>query len=72
VERVGREVDRGELLVGDLDLLRVLALVESRVNLQAGAGRCRCDRVDDDGVADQRPTAPGLADVAEQPVLDLG
>ncbi len=72
MEGIWSQVDGGELLVGDLDLLGIVALVEARVDLQALAGRGRRDRVDDDLVADQGPPAPVLADVAEQPVLDLG
>ncbi len=71
MERLACEVDGSELVVSDLDLLGVVALIEPRVDLQAGVGCGRCDRVDHDCVADQRTSAPGLADVTEEPVLNL-
>jgi hypothetical protein len=43
---VAGDVDRGELGVGDLDL-GVFVVVEAGVDVQAGAGGGRGDRVDD-------------------------
>jgi len=38
---------------------------------QSGLGRCRADQFDDGEAIGQRPAAPVLGDVTEQPVLDL-
>jgi hypothetical protein len=55
VEVVAAQVDGGELLVGDLDALGIVALVELGVDAQPGVGRRCGDRVDDDLVADYLP-----------------
>jgi hypothetical protein len=44
---VAGEVDGLDLVVGDADFVGVAAVVESCVDLQAGAGRGRGDQVDD-------------------------
>jgi len=73
VEWVSGDVHGGQLGVGDFDRGRVVAaVVELGVDLQAGVG-CRLgDRVDDDLVADQWPTAPVFGDEAPEAVFDLG
>ena len=71
MELVTGQVDGGKLGVADLDLLGVVVFVELGVDLQACAGGRCGDRVDHDLVAGQRASAPGLGDVAEQPMLDL-
>ena len=70
MERVVGDVDGSELLVGDFDL-GVLVVVEAGVDLQAGAGARRGDRVDDHLVGGQGPAAPVLGDEAEQAVFDF-
>ena len=47
MELVAGEVDGGELLVGDDELLWVVALVEAGVDREAGAGGGGGDQVDD-------------------------
>src|SRR3974390_921616 len=71
VELIAGDVDCGELGVGDLDPLLILTGVQTRIDLQAGAGRGLADQVDDHREALQRPSAPVHADVAEQAVLDF-
>src|SRR4051812_32649867 len=71
MERVPGEVDARELLVGDLDSSLVGAVIELRVELEAGAGRGGGDEVDDDLERLKRLAAPVEADQAEHAVLDL-
>ena len=59
------------MLAGDLGARGVAVLVQDREGGQPGSGRDVADGVDDDVVAGQGPSAPGEADLAEQPVLDL-
>jgi hypothetical protein len=72
VEVVPMEVDLGDLGVADLDPLGVVGLVETGIDLQAGAGGRASDQVDDRGIVDQRLAAPVVANEAEQAMLDLG
>jgi len=65
VELVAVQVDGGELSVGDVDALGVVALIKL-------FGGRRGDRVDDDLVADERAPPPVLCDEAPEAVLDLG
>ena len=71
MELVAGDVHGGKLLVGDLDPFLVVAGVQARVDLQAGAGRGRADQVDDHLQALKRPSAPVEADVAEHAMLDF-
>src|SRR5437870_3787657 len=71
VELVARDVERVELGFCDADLGGVGALVEAGVDLQAGAGRCCGDEVDDRLQGDQRLASPVHRDEREQAVLDL-
>jgi hypothetical protein len=71
VEVVALGLDGGELGVGDLDLVGVVALIELRVDLEPGAGGGRGDQVDDRLERDEWAPAPVLGDEAEQAVLDL-
>jgi hypothetical protein len=57
--------------IADFDALSVGARVERAVDFQAGLGRCRADQFDGGEAIGQRPAAPVLGDVTEQPVLDL-
>jgi len=72
VERVWLEVDGGDLLVGDVELVWVGVLVQAGVDLEAGVGGRCGDEVDDGFVGDEGLPAPVLADVTEQAVLGLG
>jgi len=72
VEAVGGEGHGGELFVGDLDAGGVVALIETGVDLEAGAGGGVGDQVDDDLVAGEGPASPVDGDGGEQSVLDLG
>ena len=70
-----------ELITGDveafhcgfanLDALLVAACVERTRNFQTGLGRRRANQLDHGKAIRERPAAPVLRDVAEQPVLDL-
>jgi hypothetical protein len=71
MELVSGDVDGGDLLVCDFDLLGVGGFVESGVDVQAGVGCGRGDQLDDDLVAGEWLAAPVEADEAEQSVLDL-
>src|SRR5450755_1476601 len=71
MELVAFDVHGGKLLVDDLDPFLVVAGVQARVDLQAGAGRGRADQVDDHLQALKRPSAPVEADVAEHAMLDF-
>jgi hypothetical protein len=55
----------------DLDALLVGAGVECALDFQTGLGRRRTDQLDHGKAIRERPAAPDLRDVAEQPVLDL-
>ena len=68
---VGLDVDRLELLLGDLLPEGVLPLVESCANDESSAVGGIRDQVHDRLVGAQRPTAPVDRDEREQTVLDL-
>src|ERR1035441_5321662 len=71
VELVADDVHRSELRIRDFDAFGVLAGVQTRVDLQSGAGGGRADQVDDHLQALQRLAAPVQADVREHTVLDF-
>ena len=71
MECVALDVEGLHLGIADFDALLVGARVERAVDLQSGLGRCRADQFDDGEAIGQRPAAPVLGDVTEQPVLDL-
>jgi hypothetical protein len=60
------------LLVADLDSLRVLGVIDFGAHGQAGAGGGRGDQVDHDLMTGQGLAAPVGGDAGEQPVLELG
>jgi hypothetical protein len=68
----GAGVQVTDLLVADLDSLRVFGVVEFGVHGQPAAGGGRGDQVDRDLVALQGLTTPVRRDVGLQPVLNLG
>ena len=65
------DVDGRHLGVGDSDALLVEGLVDLAAHGEAGLCGRRRDQVDDDTIADERLSAPVLADVREEAVLDL-
>jgi len=71
MERVPRDIECGDLRVADLDAFRVAARVQLASHRQAGCGRGGRDQLDHCLAAGQRPSSPGLGDVAEQSVFDL-
>ena len=60
-----------EWVAADLQAGRVGVLVPDGTDGEPGRGRDGADGGDDDVVAGQGAAAPGQADLAEQPVLDL-
>jgi len=71
VKPVTLQSDRGNIFVGNLDPLWVLAGIEFGADSQPGFGGGRRNEVDDHLVTDQRFAAPVLADEGKQPMLDL-
>ena len=67
---VGSDVDRVDLLVGDVDSGLVLLAVELGGDDQTGAGGCGCDVVADECEGLERAAGPVAADFAEQAMLD--
>lgn len=68
---VAREPERLHLVLRDLDAERVLALIESGADLEAGRGGGVGDEVDDRFVAHKRAAPPVLGDPREHAVLNL-
>ena len=60
-----------EFIVGYLDAFWVRIGIQLRSHLQALLGRCCCDQVDDDLMADQGLAPPVEADVREQSMFDF-
>jgi hypothetical protein len=60
-----------DLGFADLDALLVAAGIECALDFQTGLGCRRTDQLDHGKAIRQRPAAPVLRDVTEQPVLDL-
>ena len=71
MERIADDVEAFHLGLADLDPHFIGARVERTFDLQPSLGRCRPDQFDDGEAIGQRPAAPVLGDVTEQPVLDL-
>ena len=71
VEFVAPDLHLFEFLIGDSDSSRVIVGIQFRVNLKASCGGGAGDQADDRFEASQGLTAPVLADVGEQPMLDL-
>src|SRR5271165_2050254 len=69
MERVTGDVETVHLSSADLDAFVVGAGVERALDPQTGLGRRRADQLDDGKAIGERPAAPALGDVAEQPVL---
>ena len=71
MELITGDVDAFHLGFADLDAFLVAACVECALDFQAGLGRRRADQLDYGKAIRERPAAPVLRDMAEQPVLDL-
>ncbi len=71
MERITGDVETVHLGSADLDAFLVGAGVERALDPQTGLGRRRADQLDDGKAIGERPAAPVLGDVAEQPVLNL-
>ena len=71
MELITGDVDAFHLGFAHLDALLVAAGVERALDFQAGLGGRRTDQLDHGKAIRERPAAPVLRDVAEQPVLDL-
>ena len=71
MERIALDIDAGHLVVADLDRLGVDAAVEFASNDQTGLGGRGGDQLHHRQLAGQWCAAPGLSDMAEQPVLYL-
>src|ERR1700739_1098793 len=65
------EIDRGHLLIRNLDGLRIAIGVQLAPDGETRSRGCAGDQVDDGTIADQRLGAPVQADEREEPVLDL-
>src|ERR1700730_11866698 len=71
MELIPCDVEALHLGFADFDALLVAACVERTRNFQTGLGRRRANQLDHGKAIRERPAAPILRDVAEQPVLDL-
>ena len=71
MELIASDVEAFHLGFADLDALLIAAGVECALDFQTGLGRGRTDQLDHGKAIRERPAAPVLRDVAEQPVLDL-
>ena len=69
MELIAGDVEGLHLGLADPDALAVGARVERAVDFQAGLGRGGADQLDHGEASGERPAAPVLRDVAEQPVL---
>ena len=71
MELIAGDVEAVHLGVADPDALLVAARIERAFDFQTGFGRRCTDQLDHGKAICERPAAPVLRDVAEQPVLDL-
>ena len=71
MELIAGDIEAFHLGFADLDALMIAARVECALDFQTGLGRRRADQLDHGKAIGERPAAPVLRDVAEQPVLDL-
>ena len=68
---VAADVEAFHCGFGYLDALAVAAGIECAFDLETGLGRRCSDQLDDGQTICERPAAPVLRDMAEQPVLNL-
>ncbi len=71
MERVAREVEGGQLSVGNFDAFGVFVFVQFGSNFEAGIRRRRGDQLDDSAIAAQRLATPVHGDERKQAMLDL-
>src|SRR5947209_13416695 len=71
MERVPLDLQGLHLSGGDLDAGGIRGAVQGALDGETGAGGCARNQVEDDGVAEQRPGPPVLANEREEPMLDL-
>src|SRR5208283_2457860 len=71
MELIAGDVEGFHLGLADPDAFAVGAGVERAVDFQAGLGGGGADQFDHAKASGERPAAPVLRDLAEQPVLDL-
>ena len=71
MELIAGDVEAVHLGFADLDALLIAARVECALDFQTGLGRRRADQLDHGKAIRERPAAPVLRDVAEQPVFDF-
>src|SRR5262252_1610274 len=71
MELIAGDVEAFHLGFADLDALLVAACVAYALGFQTGLCGGRADQLDHGEAIGERPAAPVLCDVAEQPVLDL-
>ena len=71
VELIATNFDLIEFLIGDLDASRIGLWIQFRMNPETGGGGGTGDKVDDGFEISQRLAPPVLADVGEEPMLDL-
>ena len=71
MELIACDVEACHLGFADLDALAIAAGVERAFDLEAGLGGGRSDQLDHGQAIRERPAAPVLRDMAEQPVLNL-
>src|SRR5438093_13645488 len=70
VKSMGREPERGELLIGDGAALRIRSPIQLAPHPEAGGGPRGADEVDDHGQTHQRLPPPVATDVRKEPMLD--
>jgi hypothetical protein len=71
VEFIAQDVDFCDFLLGDSDSRRVGSSIQFGMDLEAGRRGGAGDKTDDRLEATLRLASPVLADVGEQPMLDL-
>ena len=69
MELIAGDVEAFHLGFSDLDAFLVAARVECALDFQTRLGRRRADQLDHGKAIRERPAAPVLRDVAEQPML---
>src|SRR5215467_484276 len=71
MELVTSDAEAFHLGLADLDALTIMAGIERTCDLETSLGRRRADQFDHSQAVSERPAAPVLRDVTEQPVFDL-
>ena len=55
---MGKDIDGGELIVGNAQAFGISVLIELRAHLKTGIGCCRGNQLDDRAIAAQRLASP--------------